>query len=185
MAVAGAHRHSRGSIACDTALYQFSRSKARSSASLGARHAARTSETTGRCPRVHAQAGPTTFTRQALRNDLEIRGTRSAPSAAATIHTPASTDAAAEGDTDLCIQAASRAGLGFPLRQISPTPTSVAHAISAGFIPGLTSLPAADGHRYLYCYMASSIAMGTGPAQPASGLLSVTARDPGGRCSPP
>lgn len=70
------------------------------------------------------------------------------PSASATILTLAPTDAAvADGDTDLCIQAASRESLGFPVRQVSPTSTSVANAIRGGFVPGLTSLPAADGQR--------------------------------------
>jgi hypothetical protein len=95
------------------------------------------------------------------------------PSASAMIHTPPSTDAAV-ADADLCIQAASRRGLGFPIRETTAPPSTVARAIRAGFIPELTSLPGADGQEYAYCYIASSIAAGTGAAKAAAGALSAT-----------
>jgi hypothetical protein len=99
---------------------------------------------------------------------------QSVPSPAATVRTSASPDAVADAVKDLCIEAASRDGLGFPVRETSPTSANVADAIRAGLIPGLTSLPAADGQRYLYCYNASNVTMGSGAAQPATGAISAT-----------
>jgi hypothetical protein len=101
--------------------------------------------------------------------------TPSAPSALATISpSTSSVDAATDVGTDLCIQAASQDDFGFPITEIPVSAANVGHAIRAGFIPGLTSLPAADGQKYLYCYIASNITMGTGAARPATGATSAT-----------